>query len=163
MRKYLKTGILFALFVATSGCIYSFSGFFPSRLKDVTVTVFKNRTIQYGIEDQVTEAFIEAIKNDGRLTIVDPEKAAMRIDGEITGYRKDPFIYDESGNVTGYKVTVTANITFFDVQADSAYMKGRFTGWGTYDETSESEMDAIKKAVNQIVQQSLRSLFARGF
>ncbi len=163
LKNFFRLSTTIAIVLVIGGCIYSFSGFFPSRLRNVTVTVFENKTIQYGIEDEVTSAFINAIKEDGRLTIVPPEKAAMRIDGKVTGYRKEPFVYDENGNVTGYKVTVTAQIVFFDIKADSAYLEGRFSGWGTYDAATESESDGIKKAVKQIVQDALRSLFSRGF
>lgn len=145
------------------GCIYSFSGYFPSNLRKVSVPVFQNKTIQYGIEDIVTRSFIDAIREDGRLTITDPQHAALRVDGEITGYRKEPFVYDESGNVMGYKITISAHIVFFDISADSAYLDGRFSGWGTYDIGSETEEDGIRKAVAQIVQNSLKALFLKGF
>ncbi len=155
--------LLILLSLPFTACVYSFSGFFPAGLKKVTVPVFKNKTIQYGIEDIITQSFIEAIRNDGRLTITDPQHAGLRIDGEVTGYRKEPFVYDENGNVTGYKVTVTTHIVFFDIKGDSAYLEGRFSGWGSYDTNGETEEDGIRKAVQQIVQNALNALFLKGF
>lgn len=154
---------LIPLLVITLSCTFSFYGFFPKELRKVYVPIFKNSTIRYGLEEVVTREFIDAIERDGRLQLVDSLKAGMLIKGNISTYKKEPFEYNEKGEVISYKITVQAEIDFFDLINSKSYLNKTYRGWGTYRKDEEKEEDGIKKAVQDLTQNALRDLFLHGF
>ena len=145
-------------------CTYSFSGLFPSRLRNAYIPIFKNETDRYGLEEVTTQVFVDAIREDGRLRITSESRAAMRVDGTLKSYKREPYEYDETGKVISYKVTITAELGFYDIQNDEYYLgPSTFRGWSTYDPDKETEDDGIKKAIQDLVDNSLRALFLKGF
>ncbi len=159
-------GTLGALLAGTLiwACTYSFSGFFPAELRNAYVPIFENRTNRYGLEEAATRAFITAIQQDGRLRIVPESQAALKIEGALTSYKREPFEYDASGKVISYKITLQAELGFFDVKNNKYYLEKRtYTGWATYDVDTETEEDAIQKAMEDLVENSLRVLFLKEF
>jgi hypothetical protein len=158
MRKLAP--ILFAVCC----CTYSFTGSFPSRLRKVTVPVFDNQTLMYGIEEQATSAFIDAISEDGRLQVTSEDRAALKIVGTMTRYRKEPFEYDATGEILTYKVTLNSSIAFLEMGTDNYYLEeSTYTGWSTYDAESEEEADGIEGAAGNLAQNTLIALFQKGF
>jgi hypothetical protein len=153
---------LYALIL--SSCTYSLSGFFPKHLRKVYIPVFKNSTIRYGLEEVVTSAFIDAITEDGRLEVSSIENANLHIIGEIVEYKREPFEYDPSGKVITYKVSIGAKIRFYDKTKDEDYLEEKkYTGWGIYKDDTESEDDGIERAVRDMTDNALRSLFLKEF
>jgi hypothetical protein len=145
-------------------CAYSFTGSFPSNLRRVAVPVFDNQTMMYGVEEQVTSAFIDAITEDGRLQVISGDDAALRIDGAMKRYRKEPFEYDASGEILTYKVTLSADIGFFEIVDGEYYLEeSTYSGWSTYDADSEDELDGIEGAAGNLAQNALIALFQKGF
>ncbi len=146
------------------GCTYSFSGFFPARLKKVTVPVFQNQSLRYGLEEQVTRAFVEAIRQDGRLAVVPEPQATLEIRGAIKGYEREPFEHDEAGRVLSYRIILRAEIGFYDREKQAFYLEPRvYTGRGTYRVEGETEEQGIEEAVSDLVDQALRDLFLKEF
>jgi len=153
LSKCIKFVFLFLL----SGCVYSFSGYFPSRLKKVYVENFKNSTARYGIEDILVEKFEELIRKDGRLMIVSLKEAKLIVRGEVLSYKREPFEYDASGNIKTYKVVISAKVSFYDVENEKDYVSGVFEGWGLYS-IDEEENEGIKRASEDLVNKSLYKL-----
>jgi len=155
---------LIPVILLISACTYSFSGFFPRHLRKVFIPVFDNSTIRYGLEEVVTRTFIDAITKDGRLEVTSEENANLHIIGEIVGYKREPFEYDPTGKILTYKVTIEAKIRFFDKRKEENYLdEKKYTGWGLYNNDTEEEEDGIERAVRDLTDNALRSLFLKGF
>ncbi len=166
MFRFLHRGMLahLALAVLTSACVYSFSGFFPGRLRRVSVPVFQNQTLRYGLEEQVTRAFVDAIRADGRLEVVPEGQAALEIQGTVKGYDRTPFEHDDAGRVISYRITLRVEIGFYDRQEKAFYLDPRtYTGRGTYQVDKQTEEEGIQEAVEDVVDQALRALFLKEF
>ncbi len=161
--KYLSL-LIVLIGVIFLSCVYSFKGFFPKELRKVWIPVFENNTLRYGLESFVTTAFQDAVVEDGRLEVSDSSHAGMKLEGKITDYKREPFSYDESGKILEYKVTIFAEIGFLRLKKGDYYLKPqRFSGWGIYNADSEEEEDGIKKAVRDLADNVLRTLFAKEF
>ncbi len=157
-------GSLSMLALVVTACVYSFSGFFPARLKKVWVPVFQNQSLRYGLESQVTEAFIQALRNDGRLEVVPEDRATLEIRGTIQHYERTPFEHDDAGRVLSYRVTLKAEIGFYDRERETYYLDPRvYIGRGTYQVDTETEEQGIQEAVEDLVDQALRALFLKEF
>ncbi len=147
-----------------TACVYSFSGFFPGRLKRVWVPVFQNQTLRYGLDEQVTRAFVDAIRADGRLEVVPEDQATLEIRGTVKGYDRTPFEHDDAGRVISYRITLRVEIGFYDRQEETYYLEPRvYTGRGLYRVEEESEDQGIQEAVEDLVDQALRALFLKEF
>jgi len=159
MRK-----LLLLVATALAGCVYSFSGFFPRELSRTHVAVFGNTSSRQGLQTPATSAMIDRIRKDGRLEIVGEGEAALLVQGTVTGFRKDPEEYDASGKILTYRVTVEAEISFFDVAKQDYYLKpAKYRGWGLYNPSSETEDQGISRALENLSDQSLSALFSAGF
>ncbi len=164
MKKVITLRIFSFFILVLSACTYSFSGYFPSHLKKVSVHVFQNKTMMYGLEGTVTEYFIEKIREDGRFRIVPDNQAGMIISGSVVGYKKIPFRYDEGGNIQAYNIELKLELEFFDRINDKPFLsRATYTGNGTFEVATESEEEGIKRAVEDIYSTVIHRLFQVAF
>ncbi len=156
--------MLFGALLALSGCVYSFSGFFPKELRKTHVKLFTNNTARQGIQTTATDVFQERIRKDGRLELVGESDAALIAEGEVSSFRKDPEEYDASGKILTYRVTIRAKVSFYDVANQKYYLEPKaYQGWAIYTVGSETEDDGIRKALASLFDQALAELFSSGF
>lgn len=150
--------------IILSGCVYSFSGFFPKELRKTHIRLFTNTTARQGIQTTATDVLGERIRKDGRLEIVGEEEAALLAEGEVISFRKDPEEYDASGKILTYRVTIRAKVSFYDVARQKYYLEPKtYQGWAVYRVGSETEEDGIRKAFASLFDQALSELFSAGF
>ena len=58
-----------------AGCGYSTKGSLPDHIKTVAVPIFKNRTLEPGVESAITSGVVTAFSNGGRLKVVPVDEA----------------------------------------------------------------------------------------
>ncbi len=165
LKSYFSSPLVLSILVILfSSCTYSFSGYFPSYLKKVSVHVFQNKTLMYGLDNTVTGYFIDELRNDGRFQLVSDDKAGMIITGSVTGFDKQPFKYDTEGNIESYNIKLTIELEFYDNVNKKPYLpKATYIGNGTYNVNSETEDDGIKRAVSDIYSTVIHRLFQVSF
>ena len=105
--------VLAALLVA--GCGYSTRGSLPDHIKTVAVPIFKNRTLEPGVESAITSGVVNAFSSGGRLKVV-PLEAAAVLQGEVVGYSLDGLSFDTNANVRAYRLRLVLNVEFRDVR-----------------------------------------------
>ncbi len=155
-----KAIILITLFFSfsTLSCIYTFSGGFPRHLRKVFIQPFENTTDKGGVGPLLTESFVDAVQKDGRLTPVIEKQAGLIIKPRLIAYSRTPFTYNENQEVLSYKVTLKAVI--YSITNDTSYINDTtFTGWSSYDASSETEDEGIQKATSDLVRVYLDKLF----
>ncbi len=159
-----RSWFILPVILIISACTYSFSGYFPGYLKKVSVHVFENKTLMYGLENRVTQYFVDQMRKDGRFQLVSDEKAGMIITGSVVDYQKTPFRFDAAGNIESYNVTIKLELKFFDKVKNKDYMpEATYVGNGTFDVNSETEDDGIKRAVADIYTTVIHKLFQVSF
>lgn len=105
--------VLAALLVA--GCGYSTRGSLPDHIKTVAVPIFKNRTLEPGVESAITSGVVNAFSSGGRVKVV-PLEAAAVLQGEVVGYSLDGLSFDTNANVRAYRLRLVLNVEFRDVR-----------------------------------------------
>ncbi len=129
----------------------------------MSVSVFENETLRYGLENYLTDAFVRAIERDGRLEIAEEGKGALEVRGKIKEYKREPFEYDEEGNVSKYRVVIKADVGFYDRTTGKYYLEVKtYTGWGFYN-ADEDEETGIERAAEDLAGEALRALFLASF
>ncbi len=138
-----------------SGCGYSTQGHLPPHIKTVAVPVFKNRTLQPGIENAITSAVVRAFS--ARLRVVPVEEADSVLEGEIVGYSAQGMGFNRTANITAYRVQVVVNAEFRDLRRNAVLWREQglavtsdFSVQGTVADTIAREAGAAGQAADEI-------------
>jgi outer membrane lipopolysaccharide assembly protein LptE/RlpB len=102
--------------VVLAGCGYTMTGNLPPHLKTIAVPILGNRTNQPNVENALTRALVSAFVTNGRLRVVQPDKADSILQGEVTGYTVESIAFDPRANVRQYRIVVTLNLRFTDLR-----------------------------------------------
>jgi hypothetical protein len=116
-RKIFFTGVLPAIFTLTACGKYFYNAppALPPYIHKIAVRPFANHTQQYGLEDKLTLAVQAEFNRDGRYQITNENQADGIVIGDITKYILEPLSYDTNHVPTEYKLSIIANVSFFDV------------------------------------------------
>ena len=158
MPRALVRLLLVAVAVVVLGaCGYSLRGNLPGHIKTVAVPVFKNRTSEPGVENLLTGAVVEAFSTNGRLTVVNTERADSILEGEVIGYQVQSVAFDPRANVQQYRLVVTMNLRFRDVKRDEILFEQQnlqersdFRTLGVVAQTISREETALRAAATEI-------------
>lgn len=99
-----------------AGCGYSTSGNLPEHIKTVAVPIFRNRTLEPGVETAVTSGVVNAFSSGGRVRVVPLAEADAILEGEVVGYSLDGLAFDRNANVRAYRLQLVLNVEFRDVR-----------------------------------------------
>lgn len=102
--------------VLLAGCGYSTRGSLPDHIKTVAVPIFKNRTLEPGVESAITSGVVNAFSSGGRVKMVPLDEADAILQGEVVGYSLDGLSFDTNVNVRAYRLRVVLNVEFRDVR-----------------------------------------------
>jgi len=81
-RPRPRLGLLAAALLL-AGCGYSTRGSLPDHIRTVAVPIFKNRTLEPGVETAITSGVVNAFSSGGRLRVVPAEEADALLEGEV--------------------------------------------------------------------------------
>ena len=96
-------------------CGYTASSTLPGHIKSIAIPVFKNETLEYRIEEEITNAVIEKFVADNRLRVVGERAAASVLVGTVTGYQRRVFSYSAGEVAQEYEITIKVAVEFKDV------------------------------------------------
>ncbi|MFI5373383.1 MAG: LptE family protein [Candidatus Rokuibacteriota bacterium] len=102
--------------VLLAGCGYSTRGSLPDHIKTVAVPIFKNRTLEPGVESAITAGVVNAFSSGGRVKVVPIDEADAILQGEVVGYSLDGLSFDTNANVRAYRLRLVLNVEFRDVR-----------------------------------------------
>ncbi len=140
-------------FILLPGCCgYSTRSLLPGYISKIHIKVFENQTYKTGLDELATSATIEAFIIGSNLRIVDESQADIVIEGKVTGYSKEPYVYTGALNVSQYKITIKFTVTCFDQVKNSTFWQGEVSDWAIYTTDEEkSTKEAITKAAQRLV------------
>jgi hypothetical protein len=147
-------GFVFLIILSIiGGCgVYSFSGSsIPPHIKTVAVPLFEDNTAELGIDQQLTDAVIDAITRDNTLKIAGPRAGDSVVRGTILRVEDRAGQYDENENASDFRVTLNVKVVFEDVKNRNALWEETFSQWGAYDNSETSREDGIQEAIDKIV------------
>ncbi len=161
--------LLFALILTS---LLSSCGFYhsTSRGRALTGTInipfLDNRTSQPDLELRATESLIEAIEDDGGLTLVNAGVERYLLTGSVTRYDERPFAINDEGTADEYKLSIEIQLSFQDHElGEPVWLDRKFTGSESFFlEGSEfggelTRDRAEEKAMEQIMDAVLNSIF----
>jgi len=145
---FIITSIYLVLIITRCG-IYSFSGStIPSHIKTINVPLFEDKTAEFGIDQQLTDAVIDGITKDNTLKISGPRGGDSVLKGIIVNVREQAGQYDQQERASDYRIFITVRVTFEDVKKRKTLWEEEFSEWGRYEGVNRD--DGIKEAVEKL-------------
>ncbi|MDI6809534.1 MAG: LptE family protein [Candidatus Eisenbacteria bacterium] len=129
----LRSSLILFAFLGISGCGYTVSTLLPAHIKTVAVPVFKNETLEYGLEQELTEILTRSIIQDNHLRVTDESRANSVVLGTIIGYENRVFGYNAREQVEEYQVAITVKVEFKDLVKNKQIWSDDLVGLTTYD------------------------------
>ncbi len=172
--KYRIIFIAVLCSLTVSGCGYTLvgQGNLPEHIKTIAIPVFKNNTLEEGVEEVITNAVIEEFVSGGKLRLVSESKADAVLTGIIKTYKnKEAVTYDDQNNVSSYKLTVTVDIELRDLIEDTIIWETEalsenadYRGGNDVGPTEEkdNENEALRELAEELAGK-IRTLATEGF
>lgn len=151
-----RTLALAAILVAAAGCShYSFSPAVKTHISTVAVPIMVNETLEYGAEQDLTDAIITQFTNDNTLRVVGESDADSIIRGTVIIYERPVMSYDASGNPREYKVRVVAHVSYVDLTKNETVWEEDVEGWSVYSLSAEGGEATTEEAARTVAFEKL--------
>ncbi|MDZ7273490.1 MAG: LPS assembly lipoprotein LptE [candidate division KSB1 bacterium] len=155
----MAVSLLTALCALLAGCgVYSFSGSANPHLKTVAVPIFDDRTAEFGVKEQLTEAIIASFNRDNTLKLADRRVADVIVNGTILRLHEQAGVYTAEEQVQEIRVYLTVKIKCDDVKKRKVLWEEELTQFGTYTPAGANSGDrqsAISSAIAKIATEVL--------
>jgi lipopolysaccharide assembly LptE-like protein len=158
---------LAAAVIAAGGCAYTVSSVLPAHLKTLAVPVFENKTVEFRLAEDVTDAITNAFIADRRLRIGRERDADAVLRGTVIAYKNQVYGYTAQERATQYEVVLVVQLTFRDqVKNRILWKEDQLVVRTTYNvipvggEAAKTETDGrrdvIAKLADQIVSRTVQ-------
>lgn len=143
MNRLIYTVLILAIFIITGCGYYSMAGSIPPHIKSIAIPLVNNQTAEFGIAESITDNIIEVFNEENILRIVDEDNADSILRGTIISLEDAPYTFTREEAVTEYRINITMDITWHDVENDADLLKKRYSGWGAYGLSGDINTDGI--------------------
>lgn len=157
MKKAFVIVIMLSLLAVLHCGYYTFSGStLPSHLRTIAIPMFDNKTTEFGVPEDLTDALINEFTKDNTLKVVDRRAADSIIEGTIINIREQAGAYNQQEQVQEIRIYVRVRAKFEDLKKNMVIWEEDISQWGTYSpdsptEESSSRQDAVGEAISKIV------------
>jgi hypothetical protein len=136
---------------------YSFSGSgLPGHIKIIAVPLVEDRTPEFAVNEQLTDAIINEITRDNTLKIGNEAGADAIVIGTIISLEDRADTYTSQEQVESYRVYVTVEFEVQDRKKNSSLWKEKWSQWGLYKlSDGPTREEGIETAVGKIAEDIL--------
>ena len=146
--------LCYLLMMFFTGCrAYSFSGSANPNIKTVAVPVFDDRTAEFGIKEQLTNAIVQAFTAENTLRIADRRVADSVLQGTLLRINEQAGVYTQADEVQEIRVYLVVQIKYEDAKKRKTIWEEQLTQFGVYSPRAAGSGDrqnAITEAVGKI-------------
>jgi hypothetical protein len=163
-RVTAYTGVWLSFAIFLSGCgAYSFSSSGAAHINSIAIPIFENRTSEFGINEQLTNAVINEFTRDNTLKISDRRGADSVLEGSVLFIEDRAGAYTSDEQVSDIQVIVTVTAKYEDIVKRKTVWEEEIVQWGTFDPDSGTDSretainEAVEKIANEILNKSVSS------
>jgi hypothetical protein len=129
-----RRGLPFVLLaLVVSGCShYGFSQSVKGDVSSIAVPILANETLEFGAEQDLTDAIIREFQNDNTLRVLGGDEAESILRGTVILYQRPVMSYDAAGNPIEYKVRTIARFSYVNLRKNEIIWEGDVEGWAAY-------------------------------
>ncbi len=152
------------LILGFSNCYYSTEpGFQARKIQSVVIPLFKNNTVEIGIQEALTDAVTENFLSNGQYHIVNPQQADTIIRGTITGILEESVAFSENTIAREVRLWIEVDVRFQFVESQEIiWEEKQLRTFGDYKIETGTDTDrepaieiAIGKMADEILNQSI--------
>jgi hypothetical protein len=103
------------------------AGSIPPHIKSIAIPLVNNQTAEFGIAESITDNIIEVFNEENILRIVDEGSADSILHGTIISLEDAPYTFSSEEAVSEYRINITMDITWNDVDNDVDLLKKRYS------------------------------------
>ena len=157
LKKYFSIFILMLSLPFLHCGIYSFKGSLAPHLHTIAIPLFENRTAEFGVPEELTDAIIEKFTQDNSLKIADRSNADVVLEGTIVRINDRAGAYNAQERVQELKIYITVSIKCMDQVRRQMLWEERLTQWGSYDpsEGADARLDGLNEAIDKLSEEIL--------
>jgi len=160
----------FALAFLAPGCgVYSTNpGLLPGHIKTLAVPAFDNRTVQVGLDQEITQAVITRFVEDNHLRVVGEGEANAVLTGAVIDYKNTVFGFTGREQAQEYRVQIAVAVRLLDkvknrelwrdenlIKTQNYYVVA-VPGQTAQDEVS-GRQEAIRKIADEILSRTIEN------
>ncbi|MEW6238734.1 MAG: LptE family protein [Candidatus Omnitrophota bacterium] len=128
--KNIRSLTFFPFFLLAAGIVMNSCGAHSPRTlaerhRSIHIPVFKNETLQYAIEENLTRAMIAAFQRDGRLKVVPHSAADLEMKTRIAAVALSPVAFSDLDRAVGYSMSITLYVSVVDAGSGEIVMPER--------------------------------------
>jgi hypothetical protein len=142
--------------------IYSVKGSMAPHLKTVAIPLLENRTAEFRVAEDLTDAIITAFTSDNSLKIAERNTADVLIEGSIIQIDDRAGAFDQSETVQDMKLYLSVQIKCTDQVKQEPLWQERLTHFGSYDPSGgpDARSEAIAEAIEKVSEDVLNKTVA---
>jgi hypothetical protein len=160
----IKSRLVLLLIICVGmGCgIYSVKGSMAPHLKTVAVPLFENRTAEFRVAEDLTDAVITSFTRDNSLKIAERAAADVLVEGIIVQIDERAGAFDQTETVQDMKIYLSVQIKCTDQVKREVLWQERLTHFGSYDPSqgTEARSEALVDAMDKVSQDVLNKTVA---
>jgi outer membrane lipopolysaccharide assembly protein LptE/RlpB len=148
------TFVLMLLPLVAAGCGYGLSPKLATHIKSVAVPTFQNETLEYGLEEEITQAVIDKFTEDNNLRVVSEERADSVVYGVIKAYKRRVAGFSAQEIANEYEIAIIIDVAVRDrVKGKELWKEAALARTTNYFvDQVESEREGRQEAVKQMAE-----------
>ncbi|MBU2591037.1 MAG: LptE family protein [Nitrospinota bacterium] len=174
-RKGLVRGLISLLVLSSAislnACGYTLVGrgrALPTKFKTISIPIMENKTKEDNLDTLITAAIRREFLVDGRLKVVQGDKADLVLKGEIVGYTHAPVSFGTNTDEVTYNVNIAVSVDIRDQLDDKYNIKQTFAAtkdYKTMEYISGSDINKERaiKEIGQTLGQNMVSIIIDNF
>tara|TARA_B100001146_G_scaffold106398_1_gene94074 strand:- start:1822 stop:2391 length:570 start_codon:yes stop_codon:yes gene_type:complete len=140
LTKIISLHLIFLLF----GCAYySMAGSIPVNIKNVSIPLFNNETVEFELSEKLTSEIIQEISSQNIIKITNDLDSDSIINGSITSVSDGPYVFNNNEQVSEYRFSLSVKVAWIDNTNDSALFEKTFSAFGTYSIDNDPSSDGL--------------------
>lgn len=140
LTKIISLNLIFLLF----GCAYySMAGSIPPNIKNVSVPLFINETVEFELSEKLTSGIIQEIGSQNIVKITNDIDSDSIINGVISSVSDGPYSFNNNEQVSEYRFSLSVKVSWVDNNDENILFDKTFSAFGTYSIDNDPSSDGL--------------------
>lgn len=119
------------------------AGSIPPHIRSIAIPLLENQTAEFGVSEEITDNLLDKFIQENILNIREEDQSDSILRGRITSIKDSPYTYSQQEAVSEYRMTITIEIEWYDVQKDKVILDKRYSEWGAYGYGNDISADGV--------------------
>ena len=140
LTKIISLNLIFLLF----GCAYySMAGSIPPNIKNVSVPLFINETVEFELSEKLTSGIIQEIGSQNIVKITNDIDSDSIINGVISSVSDGPYSFNNNEQVSEYRFSLSVKVSWVNNNDENILFDKTFSAFGTYSIDNDPSSDGL--------------------